>query len=175
MTRVGAPLSQSVDYGENWLVEWAVSDELRHWFVKDAGSRPLEADEVYVIRVFASGQQQVVIEREMNVLTLAEAMKHENEVKEAIYDELKRWTDLKGFVRYPRSQAKNIIDSRWVLKWKLVDNKRVIKARLTARGFKDAQAQEVKTFAGTATRWGQRIVNIVPEMTAISLASSRIV
>ena len=92
----------------------------------------------------------------MNVLTLEEALSHPKEVKEAIYDELKRWTELKGFVRYPKHRSKNIIDSRWVLKWTIVDGKRVIKARLTARGFKHAQASEVKTFAGTATRWGMQ-------------------
>eukprot|EP00973_Karenia_brevis_P001336 181819-Karenia_brevis.AAC.1 len=57
------------------------------------------------------------------------------------------WIQLKGFVRFPKDKAKNIIDSRWVLKCKLVD------------GFKDAQAQDIETFAGTASRWGQRIVN----------------
>ena len=53
----------------------------------------------------------------------------------------------------------NVIDARWVLRWKRgPDGKRVIKARLTVRGFKDLQAAEVSTFAGTTTRWGQRLV-----------------
>ena len=45
-----------------------------------------------------------------------------------------------------------------MLKWKLVDGKRVIKARLTVRGYKDLQGSEVKTIASTASRWGQRVV-----------------
>ena len=40
----------------------------------------------------------------------------------------------------------------------LVDGRRVIKARLTVRGFKDLQAHDLKTFAATASRWGQRAV-----------------
>lgn len=53
------------------------------------------------------------------------------------------------------------MDSRWVLKWKLINNVRAVKARLTARGYKDAQAYDVNTFAGTASRWGQRLVNMI--------------
>eukprot|EP00975_Prorocentrum_lima_P012692 2689054-Prorocentrum_lima.AAC.1 len=36
-----------------------------------------------------------------------------------------------------------------------------MKARLTARGFKDMQAytENIKTYSGTATRWAQRAVN----------------
>jgi hypothetical protein len=74
-------------------------------------------------------------------------------------DELLRWSELKAFRRFPRRAAKNIIDSRWVLKWKKVDGVRVIRARLTVRGFKDLQANALRTFAGTTSRWGQRLVN----------------
>eukprot|EP00973_Karenia_brevis_P055080 7657795-Karenia_brevis.AAC.1 len=68
------------------------------------------------------------------------------------------------------------MDSRWVLKWKLVDGKRIIKAkaRLAACGFKDAQAQDVKTFAGTASRWGRRIVNAVAAQRAWTLFNADI-
>eukprot|EP00973_Karenia_brevis_P077599 10783061-Karenia_brevis.AAC.1 len=74
----------------------------------------------------------MIIEREMNVLSLQEALKYPEHVRQAIYDRLERWIQLKGFVRYAKHQAKNMIDSRWVLKWKLVDGRRIIKARLTA-------------------------------------------
>ena len=47
------------------------------------------------------------------------------------------------------------------LKWKSVNGKRIIKARLTVRGYKDQQASELQTYAGTATRWSQRIVNFM--------------
>jgi hypothetical protein len=57
-----------------------------------------------------------------------------------------------------RRNAKNIVDTRWVIKWKLVDGNKIIKVRITMRGFKDT-CMNLETFAGTATRWSQRIVN----------------
>ena len=69
----------------------------------------------------------------------------------------------------PRSQARNKVDGTWVLKWKRVKKEingetswvRIIKARLTARGFKDLQAfkDDVTTYSGTASRWAQRMIN----------------
>ena len=54
------------------------------------------------------------------------------------------------FVRMPRSKARHKVDGMWALKWKKVRKEvngkstwvRIIKARLTARGFNDAQAFE---------------------------------
>ena len=54
-----------------------------------------------------------------------------------------------------------MFDACWVLKWKDVNGKRVIHARLVVRGFKDTQATQLSTFAGTTSRWGQRVVNSV--------------
>ena len=55
--------------------------------------------------------------------------------------------------------AKNIIDVRWVRKWKkdAVTLEKFIKSRLTVRGFKDT-CQDLETYAGTATRWAQRLI-----------------
>ena len=52
-------------------------------------------------------------------------------------------------------------DSHWVLKWMEVGGKSITHARLVVRGFKGTQATQLNTFAGTASRWGQRIVNSV--------------
>ena len=38
---------------------------------------------------------------------------------------------------------------------------RIVQARLVVREFRDLQAAQVSTFAGTTTRWGQRLVNSV--------------
>ena len=51
--------------------------------------------------------------------------------------------------------------TRRVLKWKYVDGKRVIKSRLCLRGFKDLESASLTTYAGTTTRWGQRIVTAI--------------
>ena len=47
---------------------------------------------------------------------------------------------------------------RWILKWKVVDGKRVIKARLVVRGFMDGQGFGVDTNSATASRAEQRFV-----------------
>jgi hypothetical protein len=91
-------------------------------------------------------------------LTLVEAYAHAEDVTKAMRDELQRWASCGGFRHFPRKLATNCLDSRWVLKWELVDGKRIIKARLTVRGYKDLQGGEVKTMATTASRWGQRVV-----------------
>ena len=55
-------------------------------------------------------------------------------------EELQRSLSLGAFTRMPKKLATNIIDARWVLKWKKVDDKWRIQARLVVRGFKDLQA-----------------------------------
>ena len=120
---------------------------------------PVQDPTAYVvIRCFASGQRETLIERELNVLTAAECRQHAAKCKQAMIDELRRWQGLEAFERCPRSQADNLIDARWVLKWKVVNGERLIKARLTVRGFRDMQASQLSTFSGTTSRWGQRIV-----------------
>ena len=68
------------------------------------------------------------------------------------------WSDHQSFEPRLRSQAKKVTDARWVHKWKMVDDKRVIMSRLCVGGFKDIQGQIVTTSASTASRWGQRMV-----------------
>ena len=53
-------------------------------------------------------------------------------------------------------EAQNALTSKWVLKWKQIDGKKTVKARLVAQGFKDRQS--VQNYASTTTRWGQRIL-----------------
>ena len=43
-----------------------------------------------------------------------------------------------------------------MLRWKEIDGKKTVKARLTIRGFQDLA--EVPSYASTASRWGQRLV-----------------
>jgi hypothetical protein len=92
-----------------------------------------------------------------------EVVKHKLEIEAAMLLELQTWAKYKCFSRRPRAGAKNIIDCRWVLKWKWVKlpdgtQRREIRARLTVRGFKDRQAADLDSYAGTAQRYSQRIV-----------------
>ncbi|CAK0813698.1 unnamed protein product, partial [Prorocentrum cordatum] len=126
-------------------VEIGIGAPLMYWVHPEVEHiRRPGSGEIYILRVYNTGKRETVVEREMNVLTLEEARAHEVEVRQAMKD-----------------QATNIIDSRWVLKWKEIDGKKQVRARLTVRGFKDMQSPELSTFAGTTTRWGQRLVNQV--------------
>ena len=111
--------------------------------------------------MYPSGVKRTVVERANNILTRDEALQHEKQCNQAMLDELKRWLNLGAFERSPKKYASNVIDARCVLKWKTVNGERIISARLVVRGFKDLQAAQLSTFAGTTTRWGQRIVNSV--------------
>ena len=66
------------------------------------------------------------------------------------------------FERKPKKDARNTIDIKWVVKWKLVSGVRSITARMTVRGFKDKDALE--TYAGTASRSDQRLVDAITTM-----------
>ena len=95
----------------------------------------------------------------MNNLDAKEQAANWQLVKESMLKELKSWNQLGSWEKIDRNDAKNIIDSRWVVTWKMIDGKKGIKSRLVVRGFNESQADELNTSASTASRWGQRIVN----------------
>lgn len=113
---------------------------------------------------------EAVIERTHNVLTREEALMHVEECREAILKELQRWHHHQAWERAPRASARNLLTSKWVLKWKDVEGKRIIKARLTVQGFKDRQ--QVDNYAGTTSRWGQRLILIIAAQMKWSLHSA---
>ena len=125
-----------------------------------------------VVYKFRAGEEEpeVVIERTHNVLTREEALMHVEECREAIVKELQRWHHHQAWERAPRHSAKNLLTSKWVLKWKDIEGKRVIKARLTVQGFKDRQ--QVDNYAGTTSRWGQRLILIIAAQMKWSLHSA---
>ena len=99
-----------------------------------------------------------VIERANNILTRQEALENVERCRKAMIKELLRWNTHRAWRRGPRATATNALSSKWVLKWKMIEGTREIKARLVVQGFKDVQA--VQNFAGTTSRWGQRLVLI---------------
>ena len=111
-----------------------------------------------------------VVDRPDHNLDASEMRKHWPEVAAAMKKELKTWVDLGCIARKPRAEARNIIDCRWVLKWKLdaetqaadsegkAVKKWVIRARLCLRGFKDIDSKTLESYAGTAQRWSQRVL-----------------
>ena len=121
----------------------------------------LGPDETYVLRSYASGFRNAVIQRDSDLLTPEEIKSHATEVGAASLEELRIWDRYGCFARTPRKHAHNVMDSRFVSKWKLIKNeagqeKRIIRMRLALRGFKDLQADELEAHSATASRQSQR-------------------
>ncbi len=95
----------------------------------------------------ASGQ----IEKSFDALSAKDVEQNWPAVQKAMRKELAAFDTLKTFRRIPKSASKNHCTSRWVLRWKQVDGERIVKARLTIRGFQDV-AHELTTYAATASR-----------------------
>ena len=90
------------------------------------------------------------------MLTREEALQNLEACRASMLKELGRWHKHGAWVRFPLKDSRNLLRSKWVLKWKDISGKRDVKARLVAQGFLDQQS--LSTFAGTTSRWGQRIV-----------------
>ena len=130
--------------------------------------------EVVTVKMYLTGARKAVVQRDDDILTAEELRTHAKEVAAAMLKELQTWAKLQCFSRKKRTQAKNIIDCRWVIKWKhevatssasagssaegAPTTKKVIRARLTVRGFKDMQAHNLDSYAGTSQRYSQRLV-----------------
>ena len=111
-----------------------------------------------------------VVQRNDDLLTPDETKKEWAQCCQAMRKEIQTWVDLNNISRKPRSEARNIIDTRWVLKWKWdtpptdahsTEKKepvRVIRARLTLRGFKDHDEDDIARYAGTSTRASQKVL-----------------
>ena len=115
--------------------------------------------DLLVLHFYACPPTEVVVELKMYILTLVEAQEHEMEVRRAIRDGLITRHGLNSVERCTKRKAVNILDSKWVLTRKMVECNVAIKVRLTARVFKDAEANEVSSFADTCTLMGQRVVD----------------
>ena len=78
------------------------------------------------------------------------------------------------FERQKRSEARNVIDVRWVFTWKIKQGKRFIRARLCIRGFKDTGSDQDVNTSPTATRFSQRLLVSETAARRWSLASTDI-
>ena len=118
------------------------------------------------------GQKKTVVERADDLLTTQEEHDHWTEILAACQKELETWVKLKCISRKLRKDARNIVDVRWVYKWKFDQEtqgfdelgkakaiiRRVIRARLCLRGFKDMDKDTVAKYAGTSQRYSQRVL-----------------
>ena len=131
--------------------------------------------EILVQRLYLTGARGAVVQRDDDTLTPEELKLRAQEVAASVLSAFKIWARLTCFSHRSRAMAKNIIDCRWIIKWKhevaavsVADaskqsgastvSKRVIRCRLTVRGFKDRDAQNLDSHAGTSQRYSQRLV-----------------
>ena len=128
--------------------------------------------EIVLLQVGAKTVRQEVVQRDDDLLTSAQLKEHWPEVRKAMLKELQTWATLKCFSRKLRKTARNIIDVRWVIKfkWEVPTSDasgsrqtearapvRTIRARLTVKGFKDQQKADIDRYAGTSSRCSQTV------------------
>ena len=93
----------------------------------------------------------------MDALTAEDIKQNWDAVLKAQREEIASFDEHECFELSPRTENQNTCTSRWVLRWKLRNQERIIKARLVIRGFQDKEV-EVATYSSCTTRWGQRLV-----------------
>ena len=107
--------------------------------------------------------KRAVVVKDDDLLTKKELAQHATEIAQATLQELQTWFDNDCFRKALLKQAKKIMTSRYVSKWKWVKQtdgswKKIIRMRLALRGFMDSEAYSLEVFAGTAKRTSQRIL-----------------
>ena len=118
----------------------------------------MEPTDVLVYKVSKkTGATTKVIEKAFDILSAQDIRDNWPAVEVAFRSEVKSFKANGTYRITRRNLIRNICSAKWVVKWKSTAEGRVIKARLTIRGFEDLQSN-LDTFSGTASRWGQRIV-----------------
>ena len=142
--------------------------------LSDLPERPVRG-EIVLLQMGPNKVRQFVVHRDDDVLTSAQSKEHWLAVRKAMLKELQTWDQLKCFSRRPRKGARNVINVRWVIKFKwevpTVDMHRgggqsteaakpvrTIRARLTVRGFRDCERGDIDRYAGTSTRCSQKLI-----------------
>ncbi|CAK0867548.1 unnamed protein product [Prorocentrum cordatum] len=95
-------------------------------------------DDMVILSFYDDGTAKAVIERDENLLTAAEKTEHREAVRAARLKELRHWAGFKAMSRISRKSANNLIDAKWVDKWKWTQASdgtmvRIIRCRLTVR------------------------------------------
>ncbi|CAK0888018.1 unnamed protein product, partial [Prorocentrum cordatum] len=139
---------------------WKMLSETLPW------GDPRHENDVVVLSSYEDGTAKAVIERDDSILTPAEKIEHREALRAALLKQLRQWAGFMAMSRTSWRGAKNLVDAKWVDEWKWTQASdgtatRIIRSRLTVRGFKDRHKDEVKMFTGTSARWGQRMVNIL--------------
>ena len=90
----------------------------------------------------ARGQELQHVDEAEEVLDKEELLKHAVAVREAKLKEIRSWHSLNTFAPQLRSAAWNVIDARWVIRWKYTPEGRIVRARICIQGFRDKQQKK---------------------------------
>ena len=165
-------LASPLDIRADQYVELAVYPPMTNTLALD--QQP-NSDEIVLLQIGENTVRQTVVKRDDDTLTQAQLKQLWPEVQKSMLKELQTWAHLKCFSRKLRKNARNIIDVRWVIKFKwehpTVDvtqsggrktespkSVRTIRARLTVRGFKDRDRADIDRYSGTSTRSSQKLI-----------------
>ena len=122
----------------------------------------MQTNDVAVLRI-GPGHKTAVIKRETDLLTNEELLQHSKLADAAILEELQTWHGHRCFRRQWKKDAYNVMDSRFVAKWKIFEDtsgkKRIIRMRMALRGFKDLEADRLANYSATTSRLSQRLLN----------------
>ena len=121
ITTYGAP-SCDTD-GEPCLEMYVASDMIKCF--TNEGEVPHGQSLKLLIYIAKDEVKREVIQRDTDLLSPQEMINHKDLVDAATLEEFKTWVKYNCFKRLPRSKARNLIDSRFVSKWKYVEGKRV--------------------------------------------------
>ena len=91
-------------------------------------------DSQAILQIYATSAKTTVIKRDTDIMTKEEEKTHWKELQAAMLEELKIWVKYRCFHMRLKHGARNIMDSKNVLKWKwIVDEqghkKRIIRCR----------------------------------------------
>ena len=88
-------------------------------------------EEVVVLQYNRLSHEHVyLIQRDLPELTAADAKTRAKEIEASMAKEWASWNAHEAFKPILRNKAKNIIDARWLHKWKIVEGKKAIKSRM---------------------------------------------
>ena len=123
--RANLPADYNLDSDEGYVEYYYEGDAHKLCRLAD-GEEPIEvgSDEGLCVRVYFSGPRvkevrKQVLKRDDALVTKEELQVHEKEVQAAIQKELETWVKHGCISRRPRAGARNVIDVRWVYKWKI--------------------------------------------------------
>lgn len=153
------PFRTKGDTAENDFTEIELSSDLARLIYGDTQFKVAD-DEIVVAYVSKKTKNvsKIMVEKTFDILSAEDIRRDWKLVETAIRKEVNALCDMNCFIRAKRSESFNVLSSRFVHKYKLIDGERLVKSRLVVRGFEDLAQDGLDCYAGTAARWSQRLI-----------------